>query len=189
MSQDMTNLADGRVPNFCHQGKQEFLRTRWSQVQKWSWEHLCILLFWTTLNWNKTHVPKRISQRKSDLSIYIKSNDFTRIDGISRKIHLTMLPRIGGTGHLARSAGGLGQRYLSISHWITPGRHGSQYTGPDRPSPLLRVYSTYLRLDTSTKCLKLFYTSPEPILGYSYFITNVYINIIYNFYNKIYSVK
>ncbi len=24
---------------------------------------------------------------------------------------------------------------------------------------------TYLRLDTSTKCLKLFYTSPQPILG------------------------
>ncbi len=27
------------------------------------------------------------------------------------------------------------------------------------------VCSTYLRLDTSTKCLKLFYTSPQPILG------------------------
>jgi hypothetical protein len=27
------------------------------------------------------------------------------------------------------------------------------------------VYSTYLRLDASTKCLKLFYTSPQPILG------------------------
>jgi hypothetical protein len=25
--------------------------------------------------------------------------------------------------------------------------------------------STYLRLDTSTKCLKLFYTSQQPILG------------------------
>jgi hypothetical protein len=27
------------------------------------------------------------------------------------------------------------------------------------------VCSTYLQLDTSTKCLRLFYTSPQPTLG------------------------
>ncbi len=43
------------------------------------------------------------------------------------------------------------------------------------------VCSTYLRLDTSTKCIKLFSTSPQTILGQTYFITNVYTNIIYNF--------
>jgi hypothetical protein len=46
-----------------------------------------------------------------------------------------------------------------------------------------------IRLDTSTKCLKLFYTSPQPILGETYFITNVYTNIIYNFDNISYSIK
>jgi hypothetical protein len=34
-----------------------------------------------------------------------------------------------------------------------------------RKRSIIGVCLTYLRLDTSTKCLKLFYTSPQPILG------------------------
>jgi hypothetical protein len=43
------------------------------------------------------------------------------------------------------------------------------------------VCSTYLRLDTSTNGLKQVYTSPQAIYLKTYFLKNVYLNIIYNF--------
>ncbi len=51
------------------------------------------------------------------------------------------------------------------------------------------VWSIDLWLDTSTRGIKLFYTSPEPILGWTYLIQDVYINIIYNFSDKDFSAK
>ncbi len=60
--------------------------------------------------------------------------------------------------------------FLAVSFWLSCSSCSVQ----------AGVCSTYLRLDTSTKCLKLFYTSPQPILGQTYFIKNVHTNIIYN---------
>ncbi len=53
------------------------------------------------------------------------------------------------------------------------------------------VCPTDLRLDTSTKGLKPVHTNPESVLGETYFIyiKDEYINIIYNFCNKCFSLK
>ncbi len=51
------------------------------------------------------------------------------------------------------------------THWTCSSISREEALGHCRPYTLDGVCSTYLRLDTSTKCLKLLYTSPQPILG------------------------
>jgi hypothetical protein len=53
-----------------------------------------------------------------------------------------------------------------------------------------RVFcSTDLRLDTSTNGFKYVYTSPQEIYQKTYFVENVHLKIIYNFYFTTFCLK